>query len=238
MRYTDYVVDKHFLDQYNAYQARYAVRMPERDKVTLQLLGALASGKNAKVLDIGCSTGNLLLHMKRLYPQFELHGGDLAESSIAVARANPELAGISIRKMDMLSIDGHYDVIISNAVTYLFDDVLFAKAAASVRKAAKSWIDFDWFSPFDDQRLTIREVSPSHPDGLDIHVRPYNAATELLRRAGFQEISFRKFEIPIDLPFRGFAGDPITYTEKTADGRRLQLRGALYQPWHHLIANA
>jgi SAM-dependent methyltransferase len=237
--YDEYVKDAQFLDSYNAYQRKYAGQVPERDKVTLKLLARLTGGKG-KVLDIGCSTGNLLLHISRFLSKLQLTGGELAESSLEAARANADLANAGLEKMDMLAIPyrGEFDVIVSNAVTYLFDDAQFATACRSVGAALKpggSWIDFDWFSPFSGQRYTIMETTPSHPHGLNIHVRPYDLTEQILRAAGFEGARFEPFDIPIDLPLHGYEGDPLTYTVK-ADAKRLQFRGALFQPWCHLVA--
>ena len=237
--YSDYVVDKAFLESYNAYQAKYASQIPERDKVTLRIIAGLTGGKSARLLDIGCSTGNLLAHIRRALPHLELAGGELAEPSLAVARQNPELQSVRLEKMDMLEIRDAYDIIVSNAVTYLFDDRQFEAAARSVQRALQpggAWIDFDWFSPFRDQRLTITETTPSHPDGLVIHVRPYAQVESTLKAAGFSRAEFQPFEIPIDLPMAGHEGDPITYTVRAEAGKRLQFRGVLAQPWCHLIA--
>ena len=242
MDYREYVVDSQFLDGYNAYQAKYATQIPERDKATMKLVARLTGGKRARVLDIGCSTGNLLMHMRRFFPKLDLCGGELAESSLGIARQNPELNTVKLLKMDMLAIEGIYDVIVSNAVTYLFDDALFERAARSVFSALApggAWIDFDWFSPFNDQRVTINETTPSHPHGLDIHIRPYNQVARTLRSIGFGEVEFHPFEIPIDLPKPAtFDGAPETFTVRTEEGKRLQFRGALVQPWCHLIASA
>lgn len=238
--YSDYVNDTQFLDGYNAYQARYAEQIPERDKVMLRLIAGLTAGEPKRLLDIGCSTGNLLMHIRRFFPKLELTGGELAESSLAIAQQNPELEGVRLQKMDMLAISGKYDVIVSNAVTYLFDDALYEQAARSVHAALApggAWIDFEWFNPFHDQRLTIREYTPSHPGGLDIHVRPYEQVTETLKGVGFHTLDFRPFEIGIDLPHKGFAGAPETHTIPTTTGERLQFRGTLYQPWCHLLAS-
>lgn len=238
--YKNYVNETEFLDGYNTYQRKYGAQIPERDKVTMKLLARLTGGKG-KVLDIGCSTGNLLLHVSRFLSGLQLTGGELAESSLAAARENAELARAKLEKMDMLAIPyaGEFDVIVSNAVTYLFDDAQFETACRSVRAALKpggSWIDFEWFSPHNGQRYTINEISESHPLGLNIHVRPYGHVAKILHATGFERESFEPFDIPIDLPMQNPDGAPITYTIK-ADGQRLQFRGAIYQPWCHLVAS-
>ena len=57
-----------------------------------------------------------------------------------------------------------------------------------------------------------------------------------LMNAGFSDIQFYPFEIPIDLPEPNAASDLTTYTRRTEIGSRLQFRGSLYQPWCHLTA--
>jgi 2-polyprenyl-3-methyl-5-hydroxy-6-metoxy-1,4-benzoquinol methylase len=97
--YHDYVTDEKFLAGYNAYQAKYAGQMRESDKVMIRLIREVVAkrgdlGRPLRLLDIGCSTGNLLLHLKRQLPNLALTGGDLAESSLDECRGNPELVGI------------------------------------------------------------------------------------------------------------------------------------------------
>lgn len=230
--YKDYVSDAQFLTIYNAYQSHFAKKISQRDKATIEIVRSL----NPKsVLDVGCSTGNLLLHMSRLLPGVALSGCDLAESSLEQARK--ALPGVEIGKMDMLDLNGRFDVVVSNAVTYLFTDEQFAAAAMSVcgvLNPGGAWIDFDYFSPHDNQRITVHEVTNSHPHGIDIHMRPFVQTESILRKAGFQGIFFKPFDVGIDIPFAEYTADPITYTRTS---ERLQFRGVLYQPWHHLIAS-
>jgi SAM-dependent methyltransferase len=237
--YGRYVKDENFLAFYNDYQKRYAGEIAERDKVMLGLIAGKTQGRGA-LLDIGCSTGNLLLHMKRAFPEITLTGGELAESSLTAARGNPDLAGIEFRAMDMLDIPGQYDCITANAVTYLFNHAEYEKAVASIARALRpngTFISFDWYHAFDGQDLVITEFTAGHPDGLVIHARPYSRVSDIFRKVGLDDIAFRPFLIPIDLPEPlDKSGDPITYTVKQENGDRLCMRGALFQPWCHIVA--
>ena len=64
--YERYVNDEKFLAGYNEYQSKYANDMRESDRVILALVAN--HGRGASLLDIGCSTGNLLRHIKRAFP--------------------------------------------------------------------------------------------------------------------------------------------------------------------------
>jgi SAM-dependent methyltransferase len=243
--YHEYVTDETFLRDYNAYQAKYAQQIRESDKVLIGLVRDIAARRDAvsrplRVLDIGCSTGNFLLHLKRLVPGLEITGGDLAESSLAACRANPDLAGIHFRTLDLLDLpnDPRYDVIVVNAVLYMMTDEEFERALRSLAGALDpggTILAFDFFHPF-EQDLTITEVSRTHPNGLRLRFRPISRATAALEAAGFENATFRAFTLPIDLPRHQDPGELITYTVPAMDGRRLPFRGTLFQPWCHLSA--
>src|SRR5260221_4780077 len=185
--YEKYVKDEAFLGYYNDYQKRYAGQIAERDKVLLGLVAEKTRGQGS-LLDIGCSTGNLLLHLKRAFPDLKLTGGELAESSLAEARGNPDLAGVEFRTMDMLDIYGQYDCITANAVTYLFAMPEYERAIQSIANALKpggTFISFDWYHSHGGQSFAITEITPSHPEGLTIHSRPYGQVSRVLTKAGF-----------------------------------------------------
>lgn len=237
--YRDYVADERFLSTYNAYQERYAVELAERDKVMIDLVRANAPAC-ASILDIGCSTGNLLKHMHAALPDCVLTGGDMALSSLDAARLAIADNFVHLTPMDMLHIEGEYDVIVANAVTYLFDGSTYTKAVASAARALKSkgvFISFEWAHPFGGQDIAIVETTDGHPRGLPIHARPYRKVRDELMRVGFAHVSFHPFEMPFDIAApEDPGGTPVTYTEETRDGRRLSFRGALYQPWCHVVA--
>lgn len=243
--YQDYVNDERFLRDYNAYQAKYARQMRESDKVLVGLIreflaGRGAGGERPQLLDIGCSTGNLLLHLKRLLPGVALTGGDLAESSIAECRANPELNGVEFKTLDIVDLpsQARYDIIVVNAVLYMMDDQQFKRALTSMGAALHrggALAVFDFFHPF-EQDLSIMEVSKTHPKGLRLRFRPMSLATRALSAAGFANPEFRPFTVPIDLARNPDDSELVTYTVPTNEGVRLPFRGTLFQPWCHVTA--
>lgn len=241
--YQDYVNDEQFLKAYNAYQARYATNMRESDKVIVSMVRSLvekAGDRRLRVLDIGCSTGNLLLHLKRMVPEADYIGGDLAQSSLERCRANSDLADIVFEQMDITDLrPDSFDIVIVNAVLYMFDENQYSKALNSLHKSLNnngSAIIYDFAHPFTQQNLVIYETTLWHPEGLRLCFRPMNLVRESISRVGFECIEFYPFELPIELPKPGYDENVVTYTVNTKAEGRLMFRGALYQPWCHMIA--
>jgi cyclopropane fatty-acyl-phospholipid synthase-like methyltransferase len=243
--YSDYVRDEHLHDRYGAYQERYAQNIRESDRVLVELIAEALGDGSRSLLDIGCHTGNLLMHMRSRLPNARLSGGDMAASVIEAAQRDPRLEGIDLRVMDMLAIEGMYDVIVANAVAVYFTIDEYDQAIASIAAALHeggTYVAFEWLHPF-PQELQIKETSRSHPEGLTINFRPYSQVEKILRRNGFRSVAFKPFEIPIDLERGATYGDNAdgfedlnTHTVRTEDGQRLLFRGTLHQPWCHLVA--
>lgn len=243
--YKDYTSREEALRQYNEYQARYAVDIRESDKAIISMvkdLVAKAQGRTLKLLDIGCSTGNLLKHIKHQIPDLNLTGGDLAKSSLVKCRNSTELSGVLFREMDFLSLNSNneFDIIVANAVTYLFSWHEYSICMEGVFKALRpggAYITFEWLHPFEHQDITITETTVMHPEGIRISARPIPKVKNMMTDIGFGNIAFHPFEMPFDLPRPGNDEEVVSYTENLEDGRRLTFRGALYQPWCHMIAH-
>jgi SAM-dependent methyltransferase len=242
--YREYVGDEKFLAEYNSYQRKYAQTIRESDRVLVAMVKervALTDGGPLDLLDIGCSTGNLLLHIKRLVPGVNLTGGDLALSSIDECRRNSKLEGIAFEVMDLLALPAaHYDIVIVNAVLYMLDDEQYRIALVSLAnclRAGGTCLIYDFAHPFVHQKLTIYETSVLHPNGLRLCFRPTVEVDRAAREAGFAAVEFHPFEIPIVLPPSPHDGEVVTYTVDRSDGGRSMFRGALYQPWCHMVAH-
>ena len=92
-----------------------------------------------RILDIGCSTGNFLRHLKRLNINADLIGGDLMEPHLELCRTNPALAGVSFEVMDVFKIptDQPFDIITANAVNVYFAPELYGQALQSIAGALR-----------------------------------------------------------------------------------------------------
>ncbi|MCA1952950.1 MAG: class I SAM-dependent methyltransferase [Hyphomicrobiales bacterium] len=237
--YEEYVGDQKFLKEYNAYQEKYAKDIRQSDKKIIDIIIRGIRGSEV-VLDIGCSTGNLLKHLRGALPAgITLVGGDLAESSLELARANPDLAGVAFEAMDIMELRAAaYDVIVVNAVLYMMTEAQYDMALASLHRALRPGgrvVIYDFAHPF-QQELEIIETSDSHPQGLRLCFRSEKRIAAAFAAAGFASWEFQPFELPIDLPRQPYPNDLITYTRKDEHGARMMFRGTLFQPWCHMIA--
>jgi len=229
--------EKHMQD-YISYQEKYKFVARESDLVLASLLGAYPNRPISKILDIGCSTGNLLRVLRKAFPGASLCGVDLNHEQISYCKNDPSLNGIEFSIMDIQSLSGGpYDAVAVSAVVFCMDDEMFKLAATSIfsQLAPGGCLAlFDFFHPF-VQDLTIVERSAGFPDGLPIHFRSYDNVKTILKGAGFHDVYFKPFEIPFDLEQQDFS-IRSTYTKKLADGTRVQFRGCLSQPWNHAVA--
>ena len=243
--YREYVADEGFQRDYSEYQRRFMENARECDKATIEFIhdivaDDLSQGKRPAVLDIGCSRGNVLRHLKHALPNLALTGGDMVTSILDENRRDPDLEGIQFEDMNVLELgnEGQFDVVTMSAVLFIFGDAEFDTAVGNIANALKaggSFIAFDFFHPF-EQSITIVENAVGHPDGLPIRFRPYSFVRPALLKHGFANVEFKPFAIQIDLPRPDNYENNDTYTVRTDRGDRMNFRGTLYQPWCHLVA--
>ena len=227
---------------YAKYQARYRTQLKESDRQLLKLLADVLSrgDNNTTIVDIGCHTGNLLHHIRKQHPRASLIGWDIFSEVIQSCKADPLLSGVTFDIANVLDLkhEALVDVAVLSAVLGRFSDADYERAWAQVHKLLRpggAAIVFDWMHPF-RQTIKIIEETDLHPEGLTLNMRSQTAIEKQLRRLGFNSVHFVPFQIEVDLQ-RSDAGDAVsTYTRMTVDGERLQFRGAIYQPWCHMVA--
>jgi cyclopropane fatty-acyl-phospholipid synthase-like methyltransferase len=243
--YDAYPNDQFHMRDYVAYQQRYALKIRESDRVILdhiaEDLRRRGNAAGCELLDIGCSTGNLLRHIKGAFPQLRLTGGELSEMQLEICRKDEELQGISFVRADLkaLPTDRPYDIIVANAILYGFDQPAFEQCIASIAGALRpggTLIAFDFFHPW-KQEIAIVEKTGTFPGGHPLHFRSFGSTRPVLERCGLTQAQFTPFAIPIDLARPPLDTDHVeSYTVPTAAGERLLFRGAICQPWCHLVA--
>lgn len=242
--HTGYVTDETLISNYSSYQDKYKDEPRESDRTTIGLVEAAVGNRgDADILDIACSTGNLLRHMARRLDQPGLVGADMAVDSLEICKQDPELQSIDFHYanlLDLSTLNQRFDAITASAVTFLFKWDDYLKALQSLHAALKPggcYVGFEFANPFDVQDLTIIETNEWNPDGMTLHIRPVKKVRQALTEAGFERIEFHPFVLPIDLEFPGHDKDVVTYTRKDEHGERMAFRGAIYQPWCHIVAH-
>ena len=101
--YREYVADREFERGYAEHQQRWRESVRESDRVLLRRIAAIraALGRPLSLLDIGCSTGNLLYHLRGASPDDELVGADLMAETVQRNAADPALAEIRFDVADV-----------------------------------------------------------------------------------------------------------------------------------------
>ena len=243
-----YNEDKSFHSRYLSYQSKYAQKMRESDKILVEKIFSIAStfpdSQQIRLLDVGCSTGNLLLHIKRLLPNISLVGLDLNQIVIEECKNNPQLRGIDFVVGSALEMkhlfNQPFEIVVANAMVHPLNAQEFEQVIssfASILKPDGFHLNFDGFHPFHQEISVVEYSDYGSQKGIPIFYRSFDRTSQVLALAGFDRIEFHPFEMPFDLDrdIRNFS-DLSTYTIKTEYGTRLSMRGSIYQPWCHLYA--
>ncbi len=243
--YQTYTSDESVAKEYARRQARFSETPMESEKILIEIAKKAVRdlGGDAlrlSLIDLGCSTGNFLYHLKNAVPGLTLTGLDLMESIVAAAQRDPRLEGVNITRQDMLAVDDdqQYDITVFNKSLCFFTEEqhqLAMRNAAKITKPGGVLIIFDWMTPW-FQDLEILEKTKWHKDGLRIFYRSYDTMTRSAGQAGFGDPTFQPFDIPIDLAASSDLTDHATFTVQSQSGERLQFRGCLSQPWCFMTA--
>jgi ubiquinone/menaquinone biosynthesis C-methylase UbiE len=243
---------KYVESEYLEYQKRYSDTPRRSDAFLIHLIESSIQSKlsnpqfnfelsELSLIDIGCSTGNFLFHLRRCLPNIKYSGADVFPSIIEFCRSDSRLDGIEFCQLDVRNMpqtQPSYDMIVVNAVLHRFDKCTLRKCIKGLYHLLKpkgTLFLFEFFHEF-DQEVEIIEQQSTHPEGARLHFWSYRTIEEMLEQHGFSEVEFHPFKIDIDLPKPKNPNDTSTYTLKTDAQERLQLRGSILMPWCHLAA--
>ena len=232
--------DEHFKN-YIDYQQKYKHTVRESDKILIDKVSELFSGSPLRVLDIGCSTGNLLLHLKNKLPALELYGGDLNKEQVDLCKSSDDLKGIHFSVLDICDLPlNSYDIVIANAIFFNFNQSKFSSSLASINSSLRQGgklLAFDFVHPW-IRDVEVKEFSDEFPDGLSLFMRSEKTTHDLLEQNKFKLDCVNPFRISIDLKQPEFNSPRNeTYTIHTVDDYRLLMRGVINQPWAHFTAS-
>jgi SAM-dependent methyltransferase len=201
----------------------------ENFKVFGEILSGLTLPKDAKVLDVGCATGELVDYLRSLYPDWRYHGLDVSQALIdAAAQRMPDAVWRTGSILDPAAFrGGEYDLITCSGVLTIFDEI--EAPIANLLSGLKPGGALIIFTPVNeygcDVLVRVRRVDraddPWH-SGFNQFSREYFERV-LTAHTPKLEWRFRKFTMPIPLERRH--DDPLRNWTTTLDGENVQMRG-------------
>lgn len=209
-------------------------------------LGAIG-GERSRICDLGCGKGANLYYMARRFPHCDFVGMDIDEQLIRDGRdflsrtsvPNCQLSVGDLHSAGWHFSSGAFDGIISlQTLSWLpgYEKALDAIVSLSPKWIALTSLFFD--GPI-EAKTVITEFDSAQEGGVKRALFYNTYSLPLVKRylteRGYKQFKHNRFEIPIDLP-RSSDGRMQTYTEKTTDGRRLQISGPLLMNWYFIYA--
>jgi hypothetical protein len=199
-----------------------------------------------KVGDIGAGMGGIIEYFAQVFPQSSFVGIELNEE--CVNRGNDIFTkngrnNCLLFQGDIFDLDKkHFNAYAG--ITCLASLLCFPNATDPITAIAKlnpEWIAIS--SLFNESLVEATVVTKDYSrpysnfQSTDKFYNIYSIqkTADLLSKLGYSEFSFQRFEIDIDLskPEHGGMG---TYTERLADGRRLQISGPVLMSWYFILA--
>lgn len=191
----------------------------------------------AEVLEAGCGGGAKMLHLAALFPAARWTGVDLYERALEIGRKHLDPERFTLVRGDLMDLEGvfgpkRFDVSFSLMTLMNLED--YEHAVAQMLAVTRRWVfilslfaetDIDAFVHLAGRRTGAYE-------GLSEYYNVYSLPRfeEYCRGLGVAEIHAEPFAIDVDIP-RPTHGGMGTWTERTADGRRLQFSGPVAMPW-------
>nr|MBI1232826.1 methyltransferase domain-containing protein [Cytophagales bacterium] len=212
-------------------------------------LGKISHDKTSKICDLGCGKGANLYYFSKKFPNSEFIGLDINEKLIN--EGNTALSSLSTLNVKLTQGDlynarsifkaGEFDGIVSlQTLSWLpnFEEPLDAMISLAPQWIAVSSLFYD--GPVEAKTL-ITQHDIDNLGNKKAFVQHYNTYSlpmvkDYFHDNGYPIFNILRFEIAIDLPMSP-AAKMQTYTEKTMDGRRLQISGPVLMSWYFICAS-
>ncbi len=208
--------------------------------------GVIPREAPTEVLDVGAGMGGVIWFLSRHFPHTRFTGLEL--SAECVERGNTRLAELNssncqLVQGDMFACDpsmvGRFEGIISLATLSWLPE--FNPAMECLLRLEPRWVaatSLFYDGPVD---ATIKTSDYSRPVGESpctekfYNVYSLPRVRQFFHERGYAEFHAMPFPISIDLP-KPEHGGMGTYTERLADGRRLQISGPVLMNWYMILA--
>lgn len=206
----------------------------------LDQLGYIKDGQ--LIMDLGCGAGANLAYIAKRYPKCRFIGVELNPGHAKTAARTLGERGVknaTAEQGDWYNLDkkfnGAFDGIISfQTISWLpeFREPLSIVCRLNPTWQAHSSLFYDGYVGCTAETQTYDEEG-NEKRKLFYNVYSLPVVARHLNTNGYVNFKSKKFEIDIDIPFNG---QFQSYTEKTEDGRRIQISGPVLMPWYFIAA--
>jgi SAM-dependent methyltransferase len=213
----------------------------------VEFLRSIPGLEGGEAIDVGCGAGANLFHLARELPGYRWTGLDIAGGVLfPLGRPKFAAAGLDVTlvegdffRLDEIFGGRRFDLVFS--IQSLLVIPSYEKALEQLLALTKGWLVVTGlFTDFQaDARIEVLDYTWSADCQGPFHFNVYSLARfrKFCEERGCREFVSRDFEIDIDLP-RPATGGLRTYTERLADGRRLQFTGPILEPWKFIAMRA
>jgi hypothetical protein len=209
-------------------------------------LGCLKSKQPLRIGDIGAGMGAVIHYFGKHCRDAEFVGLEINPE--CVRRGNERLAALGAKncRLEVFNLydsyprpEPHFDGLMSCALLSWLPDL--KEALKKITALNPGWIaasSLFYDGPVDciiETRDGSRPLASAAYTKKFYNIYSLETTREILTELGYAEFQSTPFQIDIDLAQPAAKGMG-TYTEKTSDGRRLQISGPLLMPWHFIFA--
>ncbi len=197
------------------------------------LKSELSQDSKEKLLDIGCSDGMFLRHLRSEFASLDLWGLELDDKFIQQGKAQNDQAGVQIMQGDASSVDSStkYDVILASGILSVFDEPFpILEGWLNCLASNGILIVFGYFNERDlDTRIHYRNHFDDHGWETGLTAYSQKAYQKYFGEKGQVSVDFIPFVPDFDIQEDE---NPIrSYTVQTKSGKRLIVIGG------HIICN-
>lgn len=217
---------------------KYVNERQEMDKELETFITPFLRQGNPNVLDAACGIGHLEYFFSDINPHARFLGVDQAAYLIEEARqVNRDKPNVSFETGDILDLSQKYpkafDLSISwKTLSFVPSYEPMVRALMDVTRG-HIFLSSMFYDGDIDYEIKVREhQKDAGKDGWNVFFNVYSLPrfVRSVKGMGAKNVEVRDFNISIDIP-RGPLDRVGTYTEKLADGRRLQISGAVVMSW-------
>jgi hypothetical protein len=189
-------------------------------------------------LDAASGAGANMLHLSETFPAARWTGVELTDEPLRVGREYLGDERFELLQGDIYDLPAavgnrRFDVSFSIQTLSWLDD--YEKPIEQMMAVTDGWIVASSLFSESYYDAFVRVANRGDDDEPDHNYNVYSLPRleSFVRGLGAREFVAERFEIDVDLepPTDGGMG---TWTERTADGRRLQFSGPLHMPWWYV----